>query len=318
MAKEMLFKSEVEKFIAASHAKSLDAERSEEIKEIGKSWDFYYGNQEPYIKQYSGESDLDYEDKSKVVFNYTKSVVDEYVNGVFGKPVTVTLGDEAHQEIWDSIADPLSFFNMMPFLAKCQRIAEISNTCLVMIRYDHKNELTYFEDIRGEFVHFLPSEDNPREVGTIIISYTYDTGEIDPQKKYMQRIEIWNDKQWAIWIYSPTLKNSKMLNSGKNPYGFIPSIKFVPEEDDNTFYGLTGISDVVKINEVYNNLWTALVQISEMQSFSVLVIKSQTELKIEVAPKKFLKMENIGGDGTANDAQYITPSPKIDDVRKVY
>ena len=315
MAKEMLFKSTVEKFINESYANSLDAERSSAIKEIGVSWDFYYGHQEKYIKQYSGESIEDYAEKSKVTFNYTKNVVDEYVEGVFAKPVTITLTD--HQEMWDSIADPLSFFNMMPFLKKCQRIAEVSNTCVVMIRYDRKNDMTYFEDIRGEFVHFLPSTENPRQIGTMIISYTFDTGEIDPQKRFMQRIEIWDDKQWAIWLYSPTLKNSKQLDSGKNPYGFIPAIRFQPQEDDNTFYGLTNIGDIVKINSVYNNLWTSLVQTSEMQSFSVLVVTSETELDIQIAPKRFLKMDNLGGSGNTNDAKYITPSPKIDEVRNV-
>ena len=317
MAKEMLFKSTVEKFIAESHANSLDAERSAEIKEIGVSWDFYYGRQEQYIKRFSGESVEDYKDKSKVTFNYTKNVVDEYIEGVFAKPVAITLPDKNHQEMWNTIAEPLSFFNIMPFLKKCQRIAEVSGTCVVMIRYDRKNDLTYFEDIRGEFVYFLPSVDNPRTIGTMIISYTYDTGEIDPQKRYMQRIEVWDDKNWAIWLYSPVLKNSKHISSGKNPHGFIPAVRFIPQEDDNTFYGLTNVGDIVKINSVYNNLWTSLVQISEMQSFSVLVVTSETELKIEIAPKRFLKMDSLGAGGSTNDAKYITPQPKIDEVRQV-
>lgn len=308
-----MFHSLVDQVITGSFSALLTTERQADLAEIGKSWDFYYGKQEYYIKQYRGETNDDYADKDKTVFNYTKLIVDEYINGVFAKPVTITLENEKQQKIWDDIVDPMTFFKILPFLIKCQRIAEVSDTCLVMIRYNKELQETYFEDIRGEFVVFLPDKNNPKEIGTVIISYLFDTGEEDLQKRFLKRIEIWDKEKWAVWLYSPSLQDKKLLGSGENPYGFIPAVRFQPEEDDNTFYGITGVSDIVKVNEVYNNLWAALVRICIMQSFSVLVVKSEGDLDLTIAPTRFLKFEQ-----TENaEANYITPSPKINDVRQV-
>lgn len=313
MPNNLIFQPLIEQVITGSFSSLLSAERQRELGKIGKAWDFYYGEQEHYIKQYRGETNEDYADKDKTVFNYTKLIIDEYINGVFAKPIKIELKDEKQQEAWNRIVDPLTFFKILPFLTKCQRIAEISDTCLVMIRYDKVTQKTYFEDIRGEFVVFLPDKDNPKEIGTVIISYLFDTGESNPQRRFLKRIEIWNKKQWAVWLYSPSLQDKKLVGSGKNPYGFIPAVRFQPEEDDNTFHGITGVHDVVKVNEVYNNLWAALVRICIMQSFSVLVVKSEGDLDITVAPTRFLKFEQ-----TENaEANYITPSPKINDVRQV-
>lgn len=313
MSNNLIFQPLVDQVITGAFSSLLTAERQEDLAEIGKAWDFYYGKQEIYIKQYRGETNEDYQDKDKTVFNYTKLIVDEYINGVFARPVAINLKDKKQQEVWDKIADPMTFFKILPFLTKCQRIAEISDTCLVMIRYDKVEQKTYFEDIRGEFVVFLPDKNNPKEIGTVIISYLFDTGESELQKRFLKRIEIWNKERWAVWLYSPSLQDKKLIGSGKNPYGFIPAARFQPEEDDNTFYGITSVPDVVKVNEVYNNLWAALVRICIMQSFSVLVVKSEGDLDITVAPTRFLKFEQ-----TENaEADYITPSPKINDVKQV-
>lgn len=307
------FGDKIDEIVAKSFTLALDAERQEELKVIGKSWDFFYGHQEQYIRQYRGEHNDDYADKDKPTFNYTKAIVDEYVNGVFAKPVTIKFEKDDNQQIWDNMVNPLTFFNIVPFFMKCQRIAEISNTCMVMIRYNEKTKQTYFEDIRGEFVYFLPKEENPKEAGTLVISYNFDTGDPDPQKRIMKRVEIWDDEKWEVWIHSPFLGEEKMLDNGSNPYGFIPAAKLCPEEDDNTFYGLSNIPDVVNVNEIYNNLWTALMRISVYQSFSVLVVKSDQDLNLTLAPTRFLNMEGV----EEGDARYITPQPKIEEVRKV-
>lgn len=313
MAEQMLFKPIVEKVANNSFSDLLTSERKAEIDEIGKAWDFYYGNQEQYIKQYRGEENADFNDKDKLVFNYTKAVVDEYVDGVFAKPVEITIEGENYQETWDDIVTPMSFFGQVPFFTKCQRIAEISDTCVIMVRYNEKTKKVYFEDVRGEFVAFLADPENPKKVGTMIISYLFDTGDTDPDKRFLKKIEIWNDKNWGTYLFNPSLNMMKVLDEGENPYGVIPAIRLQPEEDDNTFYGLTNVKDVVKVNEVYNNLWTGMVQICINQSFSILVTKSVGAINIELSPKKFLKFEKT----PEADASFITPSPKINDVRQV-
>lgn len=308
-----LFESIVEQVTTKSLGGLITKERRMDIAQIGKSWDFYDGNQIGYVKQYRGEEDEDYADKDKPTFNYTKLVVDEYVSGVFGKPVEVTFPEDAHEERWDEIVAPISFSHQLPFMKRVQRIAEISETSLVMVRWDEKKQMPFFEDIRGEFASFLPKEENPKEIGTLVISYVYDTGIPDPNRRFMERIEIWDEERWEVWIYSQNAKKKERIGQGPNPYGVIPVVVFKPEDDDNSFYGKSSTRDIVTINEAYNNLWVSLTRISVMQSFSVLVLQSENEIKIEIAPTKFIRLPET----EKAEVKYITPSAKINEVRQV-
>lgn len=308
-----LFASIVDQITTKALGGLITDERKTDIAHIGKSWDYYDGNQRGYIKQYRGEEDEDYVDKDKPTFNYTKLIVDEYVSGVFGKPVEVSFGEDEYDQRWEEIVQPLSFAHQVPFMKRVQRIAEVSETALVMVRWDEKKQMPFFEDIRGEFVSFLPKEENPKEIGTLIISYIYDTGIPDPQRRFMERIEIWDEEKWEVWVYSQAAKRKEKIGEGDNPYGVIPAVVFRPEDDDNTFYGKSGTRDIVTINESYNNLWVSLTRISVMQSFSVLVIQSENEIKIEVAPTKFIRLPQT----EVAEVKYITPSAKIEEVRKV-
>lgn len=308
-----LFESIVEQVTQKTMGSITTKERQADIATIGKSWDYYDGNQKPYIKRYRGEDEEDYKDKDKPTFNYVKLIVDEYVSGVFGKPVSVEFEEQDHTNRWNEIIDPVSFSNQLPFMKKVQKISEISETALVMVRYNEQRKMPFFEDIRGEFVSFLPKEDNPKEVGTLIISYLYDTGIPDPTKRFMERIEIWDQEKWQIWIYSASMKKREMIAGDVNPYGVIPAVGFKPEEDDNTFYGRSSTRDIVTINETYNNLWTALMRISVYQSFSLLVVQSENEIEIKVAPTRFIRLPQT----EKGEVKYVTPAAKIEDVRKV-
>lgn len=308
-----LFQSIVEQITNKTLSGLLTSERKNDLADIGKSWDFYNGNQEMYAKQYRGEDPDDYKDKDKPTFNYTKLIIDEYIAGVFGKPVLVKFDEQSDTERWDKIVTPISFVNQIPFMKKVQKVSEVSETCLVMVRYDEIRKIPFFEEIRGEFVSFMPKDDNPKEIGTLIISYVYDTGIPDPTMRFMERIEIWDEEKWEIWASSPVSKETEKIAGGPNPYGIIPGVIFKPEEDDNSFYGTSSTRDIVSINEVYNNLWTALMRISVMQSFSVMVVTSDSEIAITVAPTRYIKLPNVD----SADVKYITPQAKIEEVRKV-
>lgn len=308
-----LFQSIVEQITNKTLSGLLSQERKAALIAIGKSWDYYNGNQEIYVKQYRGEDPEDYKDKDKPTFNYTKLIVDEYVGGVFGKPVLVKFEEDKHTARWDKIVTPISFVNQIPFMKKVQKVSEISETCLVMVRYNEKTKMPFFEEIRGEFISFIPRDDNPKEIGTLIISYIYDTGIPDPSMRFMERIELWNEEKWEIWANSPATKETEKIAGGPNPFGIIPGVIFKPEEDDNTFYGTSSTRDIVSINEVYNNLWTALMRISVMQSFSVMVVTSDNEIAITVAPTRYIKLPEVENA----DVKYITPQAKIEEVRKV-
>lgn len=308
-----LFDSVVENVTNKTLSGLLTKERRNDIAAIGKSWDYYNGDQEMYCKQYRGEDDDDFKDKDKPTFNYTKLIVDEYVSGVFGKPVLVKYREDKDTERWDDITQPISFVNQIPFMRKVQRISEISETAAVVVRWDPKKKVPFFEEIRGEFLTFIPKDDNPKEIGVFVIHYIYDTGIPDPKMRFMERIEMWDEEKWEVWAHNPTTNDKEKVAGGPNPYKLIPMALFKPEEDDNTFYGKSSTRDITHINEIYNNLWTSLMRISVMQSFSILVVTSDNEIKIEVAPTRYIKLPET----EKAEVKYVTPNAKIDEVRQV-
>lgn len=299
----------------------VDAERRKEIENIGIYWDFYYGEQEQYIKKYEGETDKEYLDKDKPTFNYTKLVIEEYIEGVFGQKVKSSFDKDEYNKIWTDISSAGTFFDVNSFMTKAQRIAEISKTCLIMLRYDKAANRVYFEDIRGEFIKFYPKQDDPKQIGAILIKYTYDTGKsgIDRMK---DRVEIWTEDEAAIYILGKddrTLEDSNRIwHLPENPYRdewgrkTFPCVILNPEEDDNTFYGISNIGDIVTVNRIFNDLWMALARMVVYQSFSVLFAKTEGEIEIEIAPTRYVKSDDENAD-----LKYVTPNAKIEDVRKV-
>lgn len=299
----------------------VDSERRIEIERIGKSWDFYNGDHLKYVKRYEGETDREYDDKDKPGFNYTRLVVNEYIEGVFGQKVKSNFDDKRYNAIWEDISSAGTFFNVDAFMVKAQRIAEISKTCLIMLRYDSMAKRIYFEDVRGEFVKFYPKEDNPKQVGAILIKYLYDTG-LNIPNRLQDRVEIWTENEAAVYLLGKddrTLDDkNRVWHLPENPYvdewgrKTFPCVIMVPEEDDNTFYGMSNIDDIVTINEIFNNLWMALARMIVYQSFSVLFTKSEGEIELEIAPTRYAKTDDMNAD-----MKYITPNAKIDEVRKV-
>lgn len=298
----------------------VDGERREDIRKIGKAWDFYYGEQEQYVRQYRGEKDDEYQDKDKPTLNYTKLVVNEYIEGVFGQGTKCTFKDEKHQTIWEDISSAGTFFNFDAFMVKAQRIAEISKLCVIMLRFDKTTNRVYFEDVRGELVKIYPKEDDPKQIGGILIKYLFDTGS-ESGERFKQRIEIWTEEKGAVYVLGP--KEDRLTDNNRiwqapnlmrDEWGrpTLPLVLLTPEEDDNTFYGISGINDIVTINEIYNNLWMSLTRMAVYQSFSVLFLKTEGQIELTLAPTRYVE-----ADGENDDLKYVTPDAKINEVNAV-
>jgi hypothetical protein len=313
---EMLFENRVEELILRSLEELVSQDRKKTLVEIGRNWDFYYGDHEGYFKKYREEDQDEYADKAKPEFNYTRLIIDEYIKGVMGQGVTVKINDDAVQEWWDGL---VKTFNFQNYMKKLQRISELSYDCLVIPRWDKELKRVYFEEVRGEYVKYFPDPENPKQIGAIAIAYLYDTGlASNDAASLLKRIELWSKQRIYIEEYSPRLRRRRVVFDEENPYKdedkqpIIPIAVYRPDEDDNTFHGYGNAGDVSKINMFYNNIWMDLVRIVTFQSFSILFIKSATELEVALAPTRFLKST----DPEAS-AEYVTPDAKIEDVRKV-
>ena len=313
----MLWEDKIKDIMADSIYKFVSESRKEEIKDIGVRWDFYNGYQDrfPYIRQFKDETDEEYKEKIKYAFNYTALVVDEYVNYVFGKPFSLIFEDKKINDIWETIYQKLVFNKMPVFMMTVQRIAEISDTCGVVVRWDDKNKDVVFEHIRGEYIFPLPDKENPSQIGEIAIFYNYDTG--DPKDPYYNYLEIWNKETFSVYRWSEKTKKfiGEPIEKEPNPYGFIPIALFQPKKDDNSFFGITNISDVANINRNYNNLWTDLGRILDAQSFSTLVVRSSKKLDFTISPRRLIKIDEIDPEESkGEEVKYITPDAKIESV----
>lgn len=313
---QMLFESRIEELILQSLEELVSQDRKRTLVDIGRNWDFYYGEQEGYFKKYREEDADEYADKAKPEFNYTRLIIDEYIKGVMGQGVSVKISDDATQEWWNGL---IQTFNFQNYMKKVQRISELSYDCLVIPRWDDELKRVYFEEIRGEYVKYFPDPDNPKQIGAIAIAYLYDTGlASNDAASLLKRVELWSKQRIYIEEYSPRLRRRRVIFDAENPYKddanqpVIPIAVFRPDEDDNTFHGYGNAGDISKINMFYNNIWMDLVRIVTFQSFSILFIKSATELEVALAPTRFLKSTD-----TEASAEYVTPDAKIEDVRKV-
>lgn len=288
---------------------------------IEKNWNFYDGEHLPYIKKHFREKTEEFESKFKPYFNYTKLVVDQYIKGVFGQEIRYEFSNRSAQKVWDSITgDPL-FFNIHGFMKKVQRAAELSNLALVIPRIDSVSKRIYFEMIRGEHVKFFPKENDPSRIGTILVDYVYDRGfrgEFD--NRFVRRVEVWDEDIIQVYeLYD--IRGDKIPNlvfESENPYKdsegnpiLLPT-RFVPEEDEDSWFGDSGINDIVELNTAYNYLWMDLFQILKFQTFSILFIKGESTTELTVSPSAFLKMPDDNAD-----AKYIVPNAAISDFVSV-
>lgn len=316
-----LVKSIINEVVNKSIADLFAKENKARLALITRNWDFYNGVQSKYIEQHSREEQIEFNTKRKPHFNYVKLVIDQYIKGVFGQQITYGFSNEAAQEVWNSIIDNPLFFNMYGFMKKVQRIAELSNLCVVIPRFDNSTNKVYFEAIKGEYVTFIPKEGDPSRIGTIIIDYTYDSGfVVDADSSLIRRVEIWSEE--LIQVYEINQKGRtdipKLVFESANIYKdddgnpiLLPT-RFVPEEDEESWLGSSGINDITTLNLEYNSLWTDLFQILKYQTFSILFIKGESGSELKISPSQFL---NLSDDNA--EAKYLVPSAAIGDFAKI-
>lgn len=254
--------STVQSIIAKGLSDSVRQERRQEIATIGKCWDFYNGNHIVYMAPREMETKDEFDRKAKRYFNWTRSVINAYVEGVFGLDVNVTFNDPDYTKRWEEQIEP--YLDMRMTLELAQRIAEISNTCVVIPRYDADTNSVFWETVRGEFVEFLPDPENPKRIGAIVVNYQY---YIDDQ--HWTRTEVYSRDRIVFYLSRSGIVREVLYDTeaeGIYPYTvkgkglLLPEI-FRPEVDDNSFFGVSTCPDIVVVNEAYNDLWTDLSQI---------------------------------------------------------
>lgn len=319
-------------------------EREQDLQrllQIEKNWNFYRGDQVHYLKDEDtafirrrAELNQDEVDailaKIRVPLNYTRLVVDRYINGCYGLEVARSVTDQDNQAVLNDIWRQN---RIQHFMMNVQRVAEIEGMCAVIPRWKEDQQQIVYEKYGAQ--HLIPIErpDDPTRLAGLILSWNAenkwglvpdivennlpgtrnvwkynwsgksvnkkDTGKFGPQKY----IEIWTDDWVQAYLGKEEIANAD------NPYGEIPFAFFRAGEDDGTFWGQTSITDVVALNHVINRLLSDLIEVIRVHGFSLLFISGDMTDQLILKPHSFIKAPEEG------DAKFLTPNSPIREIQ---
>jgi hypothetical protein len=318
-----MVESIAESVISKGLQEVMSQSRIIEMGEISKNWEFYEGNQERHLTRYPDEEVAEFNAKYKPAFNYTQLVVSQYIMGVFGQDPNVMINVPEAQAWWDlqTIENPM--FNRLSYFRMAQQISELSNSCVIIPKWDEYNKTITLEQIKGERVEIYPDDENPGQMGLVVISYMYDRGyETKDAGRFWRRIELYCKELIQVWNVDIERKLAYLDYDEPNPYiddrgrQIIPVTVLTPMPDPDSFMGSSGIDQTVKINDAFNQLWMDLIHMVKYQSFSILVVDSgelgseSDETKIIVSPRHYIS-------GTGVKASYAIPAADIDGCLKV-
>lgn len=314
------------------------------MQQITKAWDFYRGDQiqyleqedrafvlrHPEIRKEEGDAILS---RLRVHLNYTKLIINRYLNGVYGLETLRKVADESNhillEQIWKRN-------RMRGFMTGVQRVSEIEGTCAVIPRWKEKLKAIKYEKYGAQHIIPISQPDDPTSLHALILSWPAEnkwglipdvisdtlpgsggvwkyawnavTGRTADLRGVQKYTEIWTEE----WVEAYLGK--KLLTSIPNPYGVIPFAVFRAEEDDGTFYGQTNIHDVVAVNHIINRMVSDLEEIIRVHGFSLLFVKGDMVDTLIMRPTSFLKME---ADKESNsDAKYLTPNSPIGEIQE--
>lgn len=318
-------------------------ERKQDVQrlvQIQKNWDFYRGDQVHYLETEDqsfiakrGEltrNEIDaIGNKIRVPLNYTRLVVERYLNGCYGLEVARTLEDKGNQsvlnEIWRNN-------QMGHFMLGVQRVAEIEGMCAVIPRWKEEQGRIAYEKYGAQ--HLIPIEmpDDPSQLYALILSWTAENkwgltpdiveGNL-PNTRNLWRytpsknggksrdIRYGNQKYVEIWTNESVQAylGRDLLTDTVNPYGEIPFAFFRAGEDDGSFFGQTPVNDVVAVNHVINRLLSDLIEVIRVHGFSLLFVSGDMTDELILKPTSFLKAPSEG------TAQYLTPNSPIREIQ---
>lgn len=318
-----MVRSIAEKVISRGLQDVLSQSRVKEAATVLKNWEFYEGDQEKHLIRYPDEEVKEFNAKYKPAFNYTQLVVSQYLMGVFGQDPNVVINEPEAQNWWDlqTVENPI--FNKLSYFKMAQQIAELSNSCIIIPKWDELNKTITLEQIKGERVEIYPDEENPNQMGLVVISYMYDRGyETMDSGRFWRRVELYCKELIQVWNVDVDRNLAYLEYDEPNPYiddigrQIIPVTVFTPIPDPDSFMGSSGIDQIVKINDAFNQLWMDLIHMVKYQSFSVLVFDSgmqgthDDEIKIVVSPRHYLSGEGV-------KASYAVPQADIAGCLKV-
>lgn len=310
------------------------------LLQITKNWDFYRGDQIQYLQQEDQNFLLRHPEikpdernailsRLRVHLNYTKLVVQRYINGCYGLEVTRKLHNEANQAIMDSIWKQNQ---LKRFMVGVQRIAELEGLCAVIPRWKEREGRIKFERYGAQHLIPISLPDDPSSLFALVLSWPSEnkwglvpdvisdtlpstrniwrykfggTGNGRGQRSGVQKyIEIWTADHVQAYL------GKEKLVDIENPYHQIPFAYFRAEEDDGSFFGQTSINDVVAINHIVNRLLSDLVEIIRVHGFSLLFVSGEMTDTLILKPTSFIKLPEKG------DAKYLTPNSPIREIQE--
>lgn len=317
------------------------------LSQIQKNWDFYRGDQIHYLMNEDQallrhRTDASPEEidqvrrKIRSHFNYTRLIVERYINGCYGLEVKRNVQGEENTAVLEQIWNQN---NMESYMHGVQRIAEIEGICAVIPRWKEAEKKIVYERYGAQHLIPIPKPDSPTELYALILSWTVENkwglvpdiveDTLPSSRNYwrytwnavrstarnnhygpQKYVEIWTPDRVQAYL------GKRLFLDIENPYGELPFAFFRAQEDEASFWGQTAINDVVAINHLINRLLSDLVEIVRVHGFSLLFISGDMVDQLVLKPTSFLKVNQVPGDSSRPDAKYLTPNSPISEIQQ--
>lgn len=339
------FSSVAEDVLRGVLTEMADQHDLQRLNQIQKNWDFYRGDQTHYLLQedldflrHRTEASTDERDqvqrKIRTHFNYTRLVVQRYINGCYGlevkRELTKDVGKKLLTKVWEEN-------NIGSRMQTVQRVAELEGICAIIPRWKEGTGTIRYEHYGAQHLIPIPQPDSPTDLYALVLSWTAENkwglvpdivGDTLPGSRNYWTYG-WNGSRSAKSGHGPqkymemwtadrvqACLGKRVIIDTENPYGEIPFSFFRAEDDDASFWGQTSINDVVAVNHIINRLMSDLIEIIRIHGFSLLFVTGEMVDQLVIKPQSFVRVEQSPGEGAPKaDAKYLTPNSPIREIQ---
>lgn len=245
---------------ALTNSFSLEEKERRETAQLNK--DFFYGKQEQALS-------LINEDVDPVVINYMNPIIDKRTSLLYrGKLERKYTGPRASVNFLEAVYEEN---NIDELLHHADILAELTGSALVHPLYDESlGTKTLLRIYDGSQFAVIGSDGDPRQPDAISLIRMFDRlvdgpnldNDANPQVQ-VERVllqQIWTTESVV------TYEGNTVIESGENPYGFLPFANFKGEEVHDQYLGYPTADGIRKSNAQINQHLTLLGYTIKMQA----------------------------------------------------
>lgn len=290
--------------------------------------DFYHGVQKPYMDDYFADIFTSWNSaKSKIpltTFNFTKAIIDGlsklYKEDVIRTVQVDGVDNEAATELYNKITDEA----MKPsWMKTVDRMTRLVKTTLLHPYWDYDKGGISYRLFTPDLCDVKQDMYNPQKLSAVV----YRLAKIDTDSAMLEGDHadyyVYWDNNNTYWIDEwGQVVNNPDNPEAINPYGKLTFATFRDAMPLGNQFWMDIDETIIGVNMDINAMATDLKHLARMQCFSQAVALGDFDEDVTVDPMTVLMLPS-GATGDPNfaggspDFKYVSPEPKIEDVKNL-